>query len=1004
MKVRLRLLGAPRLEADGAVSDLPLDRPASLGYYLAQRGDWVRRGELAYLYSPEADESLAASNLRKLVYRLRQQGWAEDLEAEPSRLRLQIPSDVRAFRDALERRDWPTALELYTGPFLEGLAFPDLGGYDAWLELERQDLSRAWRTALLEQVGQLEGQSDWAGAERWLRQLHKAEPLDEEGVQALMRVLRAAGRPGQAREVFDRFRRELGAELGAEPLEATRALAESLRIGGAAAHEPPRPAHNLPAAGTRFVGRKRELEALSRQLANPDCRLLTLVGLGGIGKTRLALELATQQIESFADGVWLVPLAGVSGPEMLVSSLASALGLVFSGPSDPQVQLLNYLRGKESLLVLDNFEHLLEGGLLLEELLAQAPKLRLLVTSRVALETPSEWLYDLEGLTYPPQGTDQDLDGFDAVRLFVGRAERLSNRFVLTPVTLEAVAELTRRVQGLPLALELAATWVRGLSVGEILAQLERGFGPLQSDQPGLPERQRSLQAILEYSWRLLSEGEQAVLARLSVFRGGFTLEAAQHVAGAHLGLLLRFINQALVRRDEDGRYDMHELVRQFAAGKLEPSDHAAVLEKFSGYFYEQLQTWGRVFRGEIQPDTVEQCRRELGNLFSALGHLAASGEATRLRSALADFYPVIEILGLFKNGILVLDMVGEALETTQCSDQGLWGALEAVKSYFQIKVGKDEDSKAMAEASMARLEPVGSSVFLGVAQYTTAMYHHFGGALVQAKLWYEKALTTFEAVGGQSERCRVLNRIAVVMKQMERYEESNRYFEQALALSVEIGDLSERGIILNNYGINFESLGQIDKAIEMYEESLRICERVNYQRGRSAALTNLGHIHERRREHKQAKEYYQRSLEIKRVLGEPIPLAISLINLADVQYALGEDEAGHQANWLALNHILEANALMYAARSLWSFCKFFSERDALDSACFLAYFLYASSECEQWVRDEADEFIARHSGGLNTSQLQQIRQQAEGKTYQQIADWVRGAVASLASQPQRRA
>jgi tetratricopeptide (TPR) repeat protein len=461
---------------------------------------------------------------------------------------------------------------------------------------------------------------------------------------------------------------------------------------------------------------------------------------------------------------------------------------------------------------------------------------------------------------------------------------------------------------------------------------------------------------------------------------------------------LLRFINQALLRRGEDGRYDLHELVRQFAAEKLELVEHRAVYEKFSDYYYRLLLAWGGMLRGEIQPNMLEQCRRELGNLFSALHYLAETRDVIRLRRALVDFYPLIEILGLFKIGIGVIDVVMQKLEAANYEDRALKGALEATKAYFLIKVGEDENSKAMVEASLAHLERLEASVFLGVAQYTTAMYHHFSGALDEAKLWYLKALSTFEAVGGQSERCRILNRIAVVMKQMERYEESNRYYEQALALSIEIGDLSERALILNNYGINFESTGQVEKAIEMYQESLRICELVNYPRGKSAALTNLGHIHERRGEYLEAKQYYQQSLEIKRTLGEPIPLAISLVNLADVHYALHEDEAGHQANWVALSQTLEANALMYSARTVWSFCRFFAARNLPDTALFLAYFLHKSVECEQWVRDEAGEFIASQDGGLEPSRMRQV----EGLNFQQIAEWIRGAI--VAASPKNQA
>ncbi len=980
----------PRCWVNGSWADLPLDRPASLGYFLAARGNWVRRSELAYLYYPEAEEATALANLRKLVHRLRHQGWAEALEADAQRLRLRIPTDLQAFRAALERRDWQEALKLYSGTFLEGLSLPDLSGYEAWLELERQDLARARRTALMEHVRALEVQTDWPGAERWLSKLLAEDPLDEEAVQAQIRVMHAAGRLAQAQEVFERFRRSLKIELGVEPLESTRMLADGLRLPQTTIAPAPRdPRHNLPAAGTRFVGRGRELRALARQLANPDCRLLTVVGLGGMGKTRLALELASQQIERFADGVWLVALAGVASPDQLVSSIANALGFSFAGPTDPKIQLLNYLRGKTLLLLLDNFEHLLEGAPLLEELLAQAPGLKLLVTSRVALELPSVWLYDLEGLGYPPPQTEEDLDGFDAVRLFISRAERLSSSFVITPATLEAIAELTRRVQGMPLALELLATWVRGLSVNEILTQLHQGFDLLQTTQRDLPERHRSLEAILEYSWQLLTEAEQVVLAKLSVFRGGFTLEAAQAVAGAHLGLLLRFINQSLVQRGEDGRYDLHELVRQFAAQRLTEGDKSRLYVQFSDYFLDQLLWLGTAVRTNIQWDTLTRCRLELGNIFLALDYLAVSGDTARLTQALFNFYAILEIAGLFKDGISKIEVIAAALEAQGLEDVVLWGGLEAVKGYFHLKIGEDEEAKRSAESAIARLESFPPTDFHGIALYTLAIYNHLSGHYREAKDWYAKALTIFEAVDNRCELGRLLNRMAVVMKQLERIEESNHLFQQALKIAVEIGDLSEQSSILNNYGINFESTGQVEEAIRMYRSSLEISERIGYLRIQSAALTNLGHVHERRAEYLEARKYYEQSLEIKRTLGEPVAIAISMTNLADVLYALGQDAAAHEINWQVIDQTLKVNAMVYTARSLWSFCKFFENRELLEAGLLLACFLSKTVECEQWVRDEADAMIARHAE-VGERVLSQLQVEVRTMDYRGVCTWLK--------------
>lgn len=988
---RLCLLGSPRWESADGTRDLPLDRPASLGYYLAQRGDWVRRTELAYLYSPDADESSGLSNLRKLAHRVRHQGWAEALEADSSRLRLRLPTDVQAFRAALARHDWPAALACYAGPFLEGLSFPDLAGYEDWVELERQDLARAWRSALFEHVHALEERAEWMQAEGWLTRLLRAEPLDEEAVQALMRVLHAAGQSARAEDQFERFRRDLEADIGIEPMDATRALADSLR---AARTRPaaalPRTLHNLPAAGGRFVGRAHELEALSRQMAKDHCRLLTVVGLGGMGKTRLALELASRQVAGFADGVWWVPLAEVTRVELLVPSLAAAVGLVFSGPGDPRLQLVNFLRGKSMLLLLDNFEHLLEGGPLLEDLLAQAHGLKLLVTSRVALETTSEWLYDLDGLPCPPIDGDEPLDSFDAVRLFISRAERFSSRFAVTTAALQDIAELARRVEGMPLALELAATWTRGLSVGEILLQLRQGFDLLQTTSAGLPSRQSNLQAILGYSWQLLSAPEQSALARLAVFRGGFVLDAAQHVAGAHLGLLLRFINQALVRRGEDGRYDLHELVRHFAERQLPAADRPEVLARFSEYFEAQLLVLGQAVRSAIEPDTVARCRRELGNILSALEHLALLGQNDRLQASLFSFYAIVEIAGLFKVGIAQIDSLARSLQAQGRRDEHLHGELESVRAYFLAKIGEDEEALRCAQSAIARLERAPAGDFLGIAYGAAGICNHFGGRFEDATAWYGKALAVFDATGNRSEQCRVLNRTAAAMKQLDRYDASNRLYQQALETATACGDLPEQANLLNNYGINFESTGNLDEAIRLYRSSLAISDRIHFLRVKSAALTNLGHVHERRGEYREARAFYEQSLEIKHVLGEPVAIAISLTNLADVLYALGDEAAGHRTNFQAMDQALSAHALLYVARAVWSFSKYFLKAALPQPALLLACFLSKTPEREQWVHDEAEAMIATQAAVVGEAGLRRLRAEAEGLDHHAVADWLR--------------
>jgi predicted ATPase len=315
------------------------------------------------------------------------------------------------------------------------------------------------------------------------------------------------------------------------------------------------------------VGRAEELAEIARLLADPNCRLLTLLGPGGIGKTRLAIE-AARQIQ-LRDGSHFVPLQPLTSPDFIVPAIVAALGLQFTQGSDPREQLLDYLCPRSILLVLDNFEHLLRGLQLLPDILAAAPDIRLLVTSRERLSLREEWVLDVGGLRYPTNETDNHIDEFDAVQLFVQQARHAKADFTPTEALKPTIVRICRLLGGMPLGIELAASWLRALTCEAIAEEISRSLDILETSMHNVEPRHHTMRAAFKPTWQRLSEEERIAFTGLSVFRGGFTREAAQQVAGASLVTLTTLIDKSLLRINANGRYDMHELLRQYAADKL---------------------------------------------------------------------------------------------------------------------------------------------------------------------------------------------------------------------------------------------------------------------------------------------------------------------------------------------------------------------------------------------------------------------------------------------------
>ena len=584
MPLSLFLLGPPRVEIDGEVIAFPRQKSLALLVHLAVTGEQQRRDSLAALLWPESAD--ARGSLRRELSSLKSAlGNGDWLDAQRENVTLtgDVRLDVDDFLAAVESGDparWRQAADLYRDNFLTGFSLADSPAFDDWQFFQAEEYRRICAATLEELIAHFQAAGDPDAAIPYARRLLALDNLHELSHRILMCLYALAGQQSAALRQYDECVRLLDEELGVPPEAETTELHEAIRTRRFPAEDDrvtrgqddkrtvagqpgipssgylviPSPLHNLPPQATPFVGRQREVEALRGLLSAPANRLVTITGVGGIGKSRLSLAVAEALRGTFPDGVWFVPLAPLEAAEAVPRAIADALS-VPTGDGNSHSLLLHFLRDKQLLLLLDNFEHLLDGADFLAELLQNAPRVKLLVTSQERLNLHEESLYPLGGLE-------------EAARLFIERARRVQPNFDPTAEG-EAIGVICRTVEGMPLAIELAASWVRVMACAEIAAEIQHSADFLASNTRNLPARHRSLRALFERSWALLDPDERTLLARLSVFQGGFTRQAAIAVADATPHQLAELVDHSFLRHQADDRFDMHGLLHRFAAEQL---------------------------------------------------------------------------------------------------------------------------------------------------------------------------------------------------------------------------------------------------------------------------------------------------------------------------------------------------------------------------------------------------------------------------------------------------
>jgi predicted ATPase/DNA-binding SARP family transcriptional activator len=840
---------------------------------------------------PESPEELALSNLRRTLTDLRRA-----LGEEASRLRSPslhtlaldlsgAQADVVAFDEAVAQGDLASlkvAVALYQGPLLDGWE-------EEWLFQERQVREQAVLEALERLAEHARHQRDSIVEERYLRRAAALDPLRESVQRALMQCLAAGGNTAAAHSVYRELRERLHRELNVEPDPETTRLFQQLREEARgktaprswlrAPSEGRRPTsvnelppsqlgarsqergasieatrNNLPAQPTPLLGREQEIAQLRELLRCDDVRLVTLSGPGGSGKTRLGLHVAADLFDDYADGVFFINLSPITDSNLVVATIAQVLGVRESEGRSLQERLAEYLRERELLLLLDNFEQVLDAAPRVAELLAAAPRMKVLVTSRAVLRLRGEKAFLVPPLALPERGRLPDLAAlsqYAAVELFIQRARDCWPEFAVTNENAPALAEVCHRLEGLPLAIELAAARVRVLDLESLLARLEHRLRFLTGGARDLPRRQRTLRNTIAWSYDLLTEAEQLLFRRLSVFAGGCTLAAAEAVCAAE-DLAIDFLDgldslaaKSLLRPEEpvegERRFGMLETIREYALEALEGSGEASTVRGRHRTFFLALAEEAGLERLEVEHD----------NLRSALDWMEADGQweaGLRLASALS--WPLWETRGYWTEGrerlARLLALSGaESPTVARASGLRAWGHLAEMQ-------GDWDSAKASYQESLAICRELGDRK-------------------------------------GIDESIRFLGAVAWLERE---FADAWALLEESLAFRREQGDRHGVADVLEYMGLVAEQQGDYPRARALYEESLSILRALGGQQGIAALLTDLGRLMGSLGEAAAAKARLEESLAICRGLGDQPGIAAALFELARLPGLLGGREA----------------------------------------------------------------------------------------------------------------
>ncbi len=757
-------------------------------------------------------------------------------------------------------------------------------------------------------------------------------------------------------------------------------------------------AHNLPRQQTPFIGRNLELMEIQQHLLeDPDCRLLTILGPGGMGKTRLSVETAARLAEYFKDGVFFIPLRSISDPELIIPAVTDVLEISPSASDDPLAKLLDYLQDKEILLILDNFEHVLDAALVLVDILDHAPGIKLLVTSRHALSVYGELVYPLRGLPYPEDTEFIQNESFGSVQLFAEHASRVRKGFSLSE-NLPAVMRICRLVEGIPLAIELAASWSRTLSPDQIAAEIQSNIEFLATRMRNVEEGHRSMQAVFDQSWSLLTRAEQSVFIRLSVFRGGFMPDAAKQIAAASLMVLSSLADKSLIRIEANGRYQIHELLRQFGAERM-----ASAREEFerlsdlhcsyySDYVHQRLP--GLV--GGNQQQNLLEIKDEIHNIYAAWQWAIDQHNLPAIQDLLHGLDAYLQYQSRYLEGMKTFEKAADRIQSLEeFTDRDyVMAQLLDYQGWFNVRLGRLDQATRAFEISHSIYKQLGPELSppLGIATdplIGMTLVITMSGNYDQAISLGEQARDNNLAIDDRRNLTFTYYTLISAYLAKGEFELALQSAERAFKLAEEYQDNWFMAYVLNEWGNVSRAMGRYAEAKDRYLASYDIRESFNDPEGMAVALYHLGRIAALEQEYLEAKGLYQHSLSIYREISDRGGLASSLAGLGEVSCHLGDIDSARQHLIDALQISGEIQHIPLTLTILICIAEVYLQTENSERAIEILSFVNSSDASDRETRQQASALLDRYKSGLPSYQYANLQKRGESYNLDELAQAV---------------